>query len=163
MASFPSQHTLTEKYVGAGEQRRLLPASPKSLHANQTLGFPCHLPLLRLPPSTSRYTQGKSLVEHSTEDLTLETIMSEPREDVSLKLSAKPPEHGPLHETHNSSQGTAMDPCSRESWDEGCCPPSMPLLGAKHGTLKHSQLWMWGFSQLNPQQQNKGHCPQTAR
>lgn len=140
--------------MGAGEQRRLLPVSPKSLHANQTFGFPYHLPLLPLLPSTGHYTQGKSLVEQSTKDFTLETIMSELREvmgDMSLKVSAKRPEHCPLHETDNRSQGTAMDPCS---WDHGMRDPVLParsyweLSMALSNTASAGSIW--SFSQLKP-------------
>lgn len=87
--------------MGVGEQSRLLPASPKSLHANLTLAFPYHLPLLPFP-SIIHYRQGKSSLEQSTEDLDLWMAMSELREaegDMSLQLTGKDPEHGPLHET----------------------------------------------------------------
>lgn len=83
--------------MGAGEQSLLLPASPKSPHANQTLAFPYHLPLLPLP-STIHYRQGKSSVEQNTIDLALWTAMSELREvkgNMSLQLTEKHPEHGP--------------------------------------------------------------------
>lgn len=30
--------------------------------------------------------------------------------DMSLKLCVEGPKHGPLHETHNRSQGIKMDP-----------------------------------------------------
>lgn len=98
--------------MGAGEQRRLLPASPKSLHANQSLASPSHLPLLPLP-STIHYRQGKSSAEQSTKDLTLWTAMSELCEvqgDTSLQPTAKRPEHGPSQQTHNKSEHTTMDP-----------------------------------------------------
>lgn len=89
--------------MGAAEYRPLLSASPKSLHANQTLAFPYHLPLLPLP-STIHYRQGKSSVEQSTRDLALWAAMSQLREvmgGLSLQLTEKHPERGPSQETHN--------------------------------------------------------------
>lgn len=51
--------------MGAGEQSRLLPASPKSLHASQTLAFPYHLPLLLFHPQSitdkGKVQQSKAL------------------------------------------------------------------------------------------------------
>lgn len=151
--------------MGAGEQSHLLPASPKSLHANQTLAFPYHLPLLPLP-STIHYRQGKSSVEQSTKDLALWTAISELCEvkgDMSLQLREKHPEHGPLHKTHNKSDHTTAASHSWEPGSKGSHPPSMLLLGAEHSILKQSWCWMWGFFHLNlPRWQNKGHQPQIA-
>lgn len=98
--------------MGAGEQRCLLPPSPKSLHADENLGFPYHP---SPPPSSTIHKplQNKSFVEQNTKYLTLETLMSELCEvmgDMSLKLCVDGHKHGPLHETHNRSQGTKMDP-----------------------------------------------------
>lgn len=121
--------------MGAGEQSRLLPASPKSLHANQTLAFPYHLPLLPLP-STIHYRQGKSSVEQSTKDLALWTAMSELREvkgDMSLQLTEKDPEHCPLHETHNKSEQSLMEP---RSWSQGTKDPVPPA--CSYGELNTS-------------------------